>query len=93
MARKVNHSLLNRAKASKKNEFYTLYPDIERELKHYTSHFRDKVIYCNCDDARTSNFYRYFADNFKAATRNMMLICSTLQLNTASAMSTQAVKT
>ena len=64
MTRKVNHSLLDRAKANKRDEFYTLYPDIERELQHYESHFRDKVIFCNCDDPRVSNFFKYFADNF-----------------------------
>ena len=64
MTRKANHSLLHQAKTNKRDEFYTLYPDIERELKHYTSHFRDKVIFCNCDDPRTSSFFKYFADNF-----------------------------
>ena len=64
MTRKANHSLLHRAKANKRDEFYTLYPDIERELTHYTSHFKYKVIFCNCDDPRTSSFFKYFADNF-----------------------------
>ena len=26
--------------------------DIENELRHYRDHFKDKVVYCNCDDAR-----------------------------------------
>ena len=64
MTRKANHSLLDLAKRNKRDEFYTLYPDIERELTHYASHFKDKVIFCNCDDPRTSNFFKYFADNF-----------------------------
>ncbi len=64
MTRKANHSLLHQAKANKRDEFYTLYPDVERELIHYTSHFRDKIIFCNCDDPRTSSFFKYFADNF-----------------------------
>jgi hypothetical protein len=39
--------------------------DIERELKYYKHHFKDKVIYCNCDDPRVSNFFHYFSYNFK----------------------------
>ena len=38
--------------------------DIENELGHYKDHFKDKVVYCNCDDARQSNFVRYFQINF-----------------------------
>lgn len=64
MARKATNVLLQRAKKMKSDEFYTLLPDIESELQHYTNHFQDKVVYCNCDDPCTSNFYRYFAENF-----------------------------
>lgn len=38
--------------------------DIKRELKHYTSHIKDKVVLCNCDDSYESNFFRYFALSF-----------------------------
>ncbi len=65
MVRKIQHSLLNEAKKNKKDEFYTQLIDIENELKHYKSHFKDKIIFCNCDDARTSNFVNYFVSNFK----------------------------
>lgn len=64
MARNATNTLLQKAKKQKSDEFYTLLPDIESELKHYTNHFQGKVVYCNCDDPRTSNFYRYFAVNF-----------------------------
>lgn len=64
MARRANHSLLDRAKRNKRDEFYTLYSDVERELTHYEAHFTNKVIFCNCDDPRTSSFFKYFADNF-----------------------------
>ena len=40
-------------------------PDIERELKHYRDYFSDKVVYCNCDDPRVSNFFKYFSYNFE----------------------------
>ena len=56
---------LRKAKLAKKDEFYTQITDIEKELKHYKEHFRGKVVYCNCDDPRVSNFFRYFSYNFK----------------------------
>lgn len=65
MTRKVQHSLLRKAKVNKNDEFYTQFLDIESELQHYEDHFKDKVIFCNCDDPRISNFYKYFAINFK----------------------------
>lgn len=57
---------LAQAKDAKKDEFYTQLPDIEKELIHYREHFRDKVIFCNCDDPYESNFFKYFALNFNA---------------------------
>jgi hypothetical protein len=65
MARDVQHSLLHKAKKNKNDEFYTQLSDIERELQHYKIHFKDKVVYCNCDDPRVSNFFNYFASNFE----------------------------
>ena len=59
----ANASLLN-AKRAKNDEFYTQLSDIENELKHYKNHFAGKVVYCNCDDARESNFFRFFQKKF-----------------------------
>ena len=56
---------LAKARKSKNDEFYTQLSDIENELKHYSEHFRNKVVYCNCDDPKSSNFYRYFVNNFE----------------------------
>jgi hypothetical protein len=56
---------LNSARNAKKDEFYTQLTDIEKELRHYKSHFNGKVIYCNCDDPRVSNFFTYFSYNFE----------------------------
>ena len=56
---------LNKAKAAKNDEFYTRLEDIEKELEHYTEHFKGKVVYCNCDDANRSNFFKYFSTNFQ----------------------------
>ena len=65
MKRNMPRTLLTEAKANKKDEFYTQLIDIESELKHYKPHFAGKVVYCNCDDPRTSNFFKYFSLNFK----------------------------
>ena len=55
---------LHKAKTAKNDEFYTQMIDIEKELNHYKDHFKDKVIYCNCDDPKQSNFWKYFHLNF-----------------------------
>ena len=56
---------MQKAKAAKKDEFYTQLSDIEKELKNYKAHFKGKVVLCNCDDPRVSNFFHYFSYNFK----------------------------
>jgi len=67
---------LNKAKSSKKDEFYTQLSDIERELKHYKKHFKGKVVYCNCDDPRVSNFFHYFSYNFeKLGLKKLIATC------------------
>ena len=55
---------LGNAKNAKNNEFYTQLADIEKELMHYKMHFKNKIIFCNCDDPFESNFFKYFAMNF-----------------------------
>ncbi len=63
----LNHGLAA-AKVAKKDEFYTQYIDIQKEVEAYLDFdpdtFRDKVVYCNCDDPFESNFFKYFAANF-----------------------------
>lgn len=59
------NKLLRKAKKNKNDEFYTQLIDIESELKNYKDKFKNKIVYCNCDDPTTSNFYKYFAENFK----------------------------
>lgn len=63
MASKNNN--LHQAKKAKNDEFYTMLSDIEKEMVHYKDFFKDKVVYCNCDDARESNFFKYFSMNFE----------------------------
>jgi hypothetical protein len=65
MARNATNKLLQKAKKSKSDEFYTQLSDIESELQHYKGHFENKVVYCNCDDPRISNFFNYFSSNFR----------------------------
>lgn len=57
---------LSGAKRAKQDEFYTQLSDIEKELRHYRHYFKGKVVFCNCDDPYESNFFKYFALNFKS---------------------------
>ena len=65
MSQTTANKNLHKAKNAKKDEFYTQLTDIENELKHYRHHFKNKVVYCNCDDPRVSNFFHYFSYNFE----------------------------
>lgn len=62
---KAKNTNLNKAKTAKNDEFYTQLSDIEKELAHYKEHFKDKIVFCNCDDPEESNFWFYFAQNFQ----------------------------
>jgi len=76
MSKKTLNKYLNKAKTNKKDEFYTQLPDIERELKHYKKHFKNKVVFCNCDDPRVSNFFHYFSYNFeKMGVKKLITTC------------------
>ena len=56
-----DNNSLNKAKEIKNDEFYTLMDDIENELSKYDFKlFKDKVVYCNCDDPTWSNFFKFF---------------------------------
>lgn len=61
--------VLTSAKAANKNEFYTQYEDIEKEVNAYVEYnpdvFRDKIVLLPCDDPEWSNFTKYFAANFE----------------------------
>ncbi len=56
---------LRKANRDKNDEFYTQLQDIEKELRYYKEHFKNKIVYCNCDDPRVSNFFKYFYLNFE----------------------------
>jgi hypothetical protein len=59
---------LNAAMATKNDEFYTQWNDIQREMNAYLEYdpdvFRDKVILLPCDDPEWSNFAKFFALQF-----------------------------
>ena len=59
------NSNLHQAKKNKNDEFYTQLTDIEKEVVHYVDFFEGKTVYCNCDDARESNFFKYFSNRFE----------------------------
>lgn len=56
------------AKRNKKDEFYTTYKDIKKEIDIYFNYnvnlFKNKTILLPCDDYEKSNFTKYFIDNF-----------------------------
>lgn len=60
---------LTKAKTAKKDEFYTQYEDIQKEINAYLEFnpdvFRDKTVLLPCDDPEWSNFTRFFAQNFE----------------------------
>lgn len=65
MAKRNKNTSLHQAKRQRYDEFYTQRSDIDRELGNYREHFRGKTVLCNCDDPRESNFFKYFASNFR----------------------------
>jgi hypothetical protein len=76
LPKRSSKSDLGAAKAAKQDEFYTQLSDIEKELRHYTAHFKNKTVLCNCDDPRVSNFFKFFLNNFeKLALKKLIATC------------------
>jgi hypothetical protein len=72
------NSGLSAAAKNKKDEFYTQLTDIEKELRHYRKHFKDKIVLCNCDDPFESNFFKYFVLNFnRLGLKKLIATCYT----------------
>ena len=59
------NSKLNKAKEVKDDEFYTLYENFEKNIEIYKDKLKDKIIYCNCDNYKLSNIFKYFVNNFE----------------------------
>lgn len=69
---------LTSAKNAKKDEFYTQLTDIEKEMRYYRKHFKNKVVFCNCDDPYESNFFKYFVLNFnRLGLKKLIATCYT----------------
>ncbi len=64
------NSNLTNAKTAKNDEFYTQYPDIEKEINAYLEYnpdvFKGKTVLLPCDDPEWSNFTKFFAQNFES---------------------------
>lgn len=63
-AQKTGNAKLNLAFISKKDEFYTQYEDVAKEMDGHRDQFLGKSVFCNCDDPFESAFFRYFALHF-----------------------------
>lgn len=55
----TNNSNLHKAMNAKNDEFYTMIDTVEKELVHYKKHLKDKIVLCNCDDPKSSAFWKY----------------------------------
>jgi hypothetical protein len=55
---------LNHAFIVKKDEFYTQYEDVEKEMLNHLKLLKGKSILCNCDDPFESAFFRFFVIYF-----------------------------
>jgi hypothetical protein len=82
---------LRTARAARQDEFYTQLSDIEKEMRHYTKHFKGKTVLCNCDDPRVSSFFHFFSHNFERL-RLKRLISTCYQNNSADLFSDHAFK-
>lgn len=71
----IKNTNLQNAKSVKNDEFYTKFTDIEKEIEHYKTHLKNKIVYCNCDDPTYSAFWKYFHLNF--ATLGLKKLIST----------------
>ena len=60
----MGNANLHLAKEAKNDEFYTRIEDVAEELRHYKHHFKDQIVFCNCDDPTWSAFWKYFHLNF-----------------------------
>lgn len=62
--KKCRNATLNHAFIVKKDEFYTQYEDVAKEMVKHGDKLRGKTVLCNCDDPFESAFFRYFALHF-----------------------------
>lgn len=74
----AKNASFDRARKAKQDEFYTQLTDIEREMRYFRQHFKDKIVFCNCDDPFESNFFKYFVLNFnRLGLKKLVATCYT----------------
>lgn len=61
----MSNENLRRADRVQDDEYYTMYSTISNTIPKFRDQFKDKVVYCNCDDPTSSAFWRYFHLNFE----------------------------
>lgn len=61
---KPGNATLNHAFIVKKDEFYTQYEDVAREMVRHSEHLKGRTVLCNCDDPFESAFFRFFVLHF-----------------------------
>lgn len=59
----LKNDYLIRARKNKNDEFYTQYKDIEQEVMKFQNYFKNKIVYCPCDN-QNSQFRKFFIDNY-----------------------------
>ena len=70
------NATLNRAFLVKKDEFYTQYDDVAREMVKHREQLKGKIVFCNCDDPFESAFFRFFILHFdKLELKGLMTTC------------------
>lgn len=70
------NATLNRAFLVKKDEFYTQYEDVAREMIKHREKLKGKTIFCNCDDPFESAFFRFFVLHFdKLELKGLITTC------------------
>lgn len=73
---KSSNFTLNQAFRNKKDEFYTMYEDVEKEMNCHKEQFFGKTVLCNCDDPFESAFFRFFVINFaKYGIKSLITTC------------------
>jgi len=70
-AREMGSTPLNQsphaAKATKQDESYAQFSDIEKELRHYAQHSQGKAVLCDCGDPKGEQFLPPLLAQFREA--------------------------
>jgi site-specific DNA-methyltransferase (adenine-specific) len=56
------NNIFNAAQISKNNEFYAVREELHKEIPYYAKEFKDKIVFCNCNDGLHMGFVNYFKE-------------------------------